>query len=312
MDKRQNAKISIIVPIYKVEKELDTCVQSLLGQTYRDLEILLVDDGSPDACPEMCDDYAARDDRVRVIHQKNAGLSAARNSGLRAATGEYVMYVDSDDYIELNACEHLLAAVWEDTDLVVGVIRVINGGKTLRLLRRSRLKSGVQYSAKEFIIGSIQGNEFYTQVMTALYSRRFLLDHDLFFKTGIYYEDHEIEPRLYLSARYVVYVDEPFYNYVIRPGSIMTSAVTPEKVKMSLDIWSSWLEQLAGIEDRQLRRYMNGILVRFYLWNCRDKQIIGWKTPGIDFRFAMRYALNARERAKVLLFELLPGLYIKI
>ena len=114
-------KISIIVPVYKVEKELDRCVQSLLKQTYKNLEIILVDDGSPDHCPILCDQYALEDERIRVIHKKNGGLSDARNAGLNLATGEYVLYVDSDDYIELDTCERFIKAAGnQKIDIVVG------------------------------------------------------------------------------------------------------------------------------------------------------------------------------------------------
>lgn len=91
--------ISVIIPVYNVEQYLDRCVQSVLNQTYRNLEILLVDDGSPDRCPQMCDEYARQDSRVKVIHKENGGLSSARNAGLEIVTGNYIGFVDSDDYI---------------------------------------------------------------------------------------------------------------------------------------------------------------------------------------------------------------------
>lgn len=100
-----NVKVSIIVPIYNVEKYLDRCMQSLLNQTLKEIEIVLVDDGSPDNCPKMCDEYAKKDSRVKVVHKQNAGLGYARNSGLENATGEYVAFVDSDDYVDINAYE---------------------------------------------------------------------------------------------------------------------------------------------------------------------------------------------------------------
>lgn len=95
-----NPKVSIIVPIYNVEKYLDRCMASLLNQTLEDIEIIMVDDGSPDRCPKMCDEYAKKDSRVKVVHKKNGGLGYARNSGLDVATGEYVAFVDSDDYVD--------------------------------------------------------------------------------------------------------------------------------------------------------------------------------------------------------------------
>ena len=92
--------ISVIIPIYNVEAYLDECIASVIAQTYSNLEIILVDDGSPDNCPQMCDEWAAKDSRIRVIHKENGGLSDARNAGIDIATGEYIAFVDSDDWIE--------------------------------------------------------------------------------------------------------------------------------------------------------------------------------------------------------------------
>ena len=92
--------ISVIVPIYKVEPYLHRCVDSILAQTYQNIEVILVDDGSPDSCPEICDEYAAQDERIKVIHKANGGLSSARNAGLDAASGDWVSFIDSDDWIE--------------------------------------------------------------------------------------------------------------------------------------------------------------------------------------------------------------------
>jgi glycosyltransferase involved in cell wall biosynthesis len=111
--------ISIIVPVYKVEKFLSKCVDSILNQTYRNIEIILIDDGSPDNSPAICDEYAEKDNRIKVIHQRNAGLAGARNAGLAICRGEYIAFVDSDDYIEPNMMEAMLnAAVNNDCDIV--------------------------------------------------------------------------------------------------------------------------------------------------------------------------------------------------
>ena len=104
-------RISVIVPVYKVESYLPSCIESVLSQTYPCFELILVDDGSPDHCGEICDAYARKDDRVRVIHQKNAGLSAARNAGLEIASGTYVTFVDSDDAIHPQMLERLIKAI---------------------------------------------------------------------------------------------------------------------------------------------------------------------------------------------------------
>lgn len=120
-------KFSIIVPIYDVEEYIDKCVNSLLNQTYKNIEIILVDDGSPNSCSEKCDQYSHQDNRVIVIHKKNGGLSDARNSGLRIATGDFIIFVDSDDYIEFDTCEKLLPFT-EKTPQIIIADAIVEGG----------------------------------------------------------------------------------------------------------------------------------------------------------------------------------------
>ena len=100
--------ISVIIPVYNVEKFIDRCINSLINQTYKNLEIILVDDGSPDNCPGLCDDWAKKDNRIKVVHKQNGGLSDARNAGLERSTGDYIMFVDSDDFVDETICEVLL------------------------------------------------------------------------------------------------------------------------------------------------------------------------------------------------------------
>lgn len=116
----EKGKISVIVPVYQVEDYLERCVDSIRNQTYRNLEIILVDDGSLDRCPEMCDALAAQDKRIVVVHKENGGLSSARNAGLDIATGEYVSFIDSDDWIGLETYEHLKRAMEEGAQIAIG------------------------------------------------------------------------------------------------------------------------------------------------------------------------------------------------
>ena len=114
------AKISVIIPVYGVEKYLNRCVESVVNQTFQDLEIILVDDGSPDNCPQMCDEWASRDTRIRTVHRENGGLSCARNTGLSIASGEYVTFIDSDDWIAADTYEYCINFFnrYEDTDAI--------------------------------------------------------------------------------------------------------------------------------------------------------------------------------------------------
>lgn len=305
-----NIKISIVVPLYNVEKELDRCVQSIMHQTYENIEIILVDDGSPDNCPTLCDEYQKQDERIIVIHKENGGLSDARNYGLNKATGDYVMYVDSDDYLELNACEKLLAGVYNDVDFVVGIIREISGEK-VTYQKRTNLKSGEIYPVKEFIIESIKKNEFYAPAVLNLYNRKFLIENELYFKVGYYFEDQQMLVRLYLAAKKIAYIDYPFYNYIIREGSITTSSNSKEKVEVSLIIWEEWFEIISKVKDKELQKYLYGILVRYYLRSSRMRKVKGWQVLGMNFGFAVTHALGIKEKIKVVAYTLAPTLYIR-
>ena len=143
--------ISIIVPVYKVEEFLDRCVNSLVNQTYRNLEIILVDDGSPDNCPILCDNWAKKDDRIKVLHKVNGGLSDARNHGLETATGEYILYVDSDDYIDLDACSRFVSRLgYYKADIVVGgALKEIDGKSENMTHSLSEYKI---YNSKDYIM----------------------------------------------------------------------------------------------------------------------------------------------------------------
>lgn len=131
----ETSLVSIIIPVYNVEKYLDRCVQSVFLQSYKNLEIILIDDGSPDSCPRLCDEYGNIDKRVRVLHKKNEGLGLARNSGLALATGKYVLFIDSDDYLSENMVEKLVCqAEFMNADIVYCIIRKT---KCFRILERN-------------------------------------------------------------------------------------------------------------------------------------------------------------------------------
>ena len=119
--------VSIIVPIYNVERYLSRCIDSILSQSFIDFELILLDDGSPDRCGFICDEYAVKDDRIRVIHQENAKISATRNAGLDAAEGEWIAFIDADDWIHKDYLKILLAGALDDTDIVIcGFLNILN------------------------------------------------------------------------------------------------------------------------------------------------------------------------------------------
>lgn len=304
--------ISIIVPVYKVEQELSRCVESLITQTYKNIEIILVDDGSPDGCPQMCEKFAKQDNRIRVIHKENGGLSDARNAGLLKAVGDYILYVDSDDYIERDTCERFISVLNEEADFIAGEYREIQDGKVI-YHRHTNLTNGQLYTAKDYIIRSIKNNEWYAPAWLNLYKRRFLIENDLFYKKSIYFEDTEMLPRLCLAATKIQYLQYPFYNYFIRDGSIMTSTMNGEKKrKDSLDNYREWVNLFSKIEDPELKQYVYAVLIKCYLANCRAVKIKGWQINNLNFKFAWKHSLNIKEKLKVSLFTILPELYIHL
>lgn len=302
--------ISIVVPIYNVERDLKRCVESLINQTHRNIEIILVDDGSTDSCPEICDKYATIDSRVKVIHKTNGGLSDARNSGLREAIGEFILFVDSDDYIELDSCEFFLNSYDGKSDFIVGVAKQVNG-KKIKLMCHRGLENGSTYNSKDFIINSIQHNEWYAPAWLNLYKREFLLKNNLEYKKGIYFEDIEMLPRLFIAANLIQYIDFAFYNYIIRENSIMTSSKNGSYIKDSLWIYKNWLDIFRKIDDDELKKYLNGVLVKHYLSNCRAWKVNSWEIKGLDFDFSIKNSLNLKEKIKVYLFNYFPNFYIR-
>lgn len=217
-------RISVIVPIYNVEKYLNECVQSIVAQTYKNLEIILVDDGSQDRCPEICDSWAGRDSRVRVIHQNNGGLSAARNAGLDIAKGDYIAFVDSDDYIAADMFQVMLEALETSTTKIAccSPYIVTEQGE---LIREGRYPSerllDIQQALHEVFTMRAE-----VSVWSKLYDRAIF--EDLRFPVGETNEDFPILIPTIVSANGMVHVQRCLYYYRQRGGSI-TSQLLPNE-----------------------------------------------------------------------------------
>lgn len=209
-------KISVIVPVYKVEKYLDRCVESILSQTFTDFELWLVDDGSPDNCPLMCDEWAKKDNRIKVIHKKNGGLSDARNAALDKITGEYVAFVDSDDFITNDALETLYnSLVKNDADISVGNIMSFDeSGKFNDFYLPSDCEKILE---KEDL--------FQTMSQPCAPSKLYkaVIYKDLRFYVGKLYEDVFIWHKVLMQVKKIVLTGKTDYYYFIRSGSIMHS-----------------------------------------------------------------------------------------
>lgn len=212
-----NALISVIVPVYNVEEYIYECVDSILAQTYTNLEIILVDDGSPDRCGEICEEYAQLDARVKVIHKKNGGLSDARNAGLDLAKGEYIAFVDSDDYI----LPTFIATLSENLIKHNADISIVGAFRNLKALRASHAGNRVTFydSYLTFLYDkTIQDGKI--EVWRKLYKKE--IWSSLRFPFGKKSEDTFVYPYVVYNRK-IVYADSKLYYYRVNPKSIMES-----------------------------------------------------------------------------------------
>ena len=256
-------KISIIVPIYGVEQYLRKCVDSLLNQDIpsSEYEIILVDDGSPDTCPQICDEYAAADENIRVVHRENGGLSAARNSGIEVAQGEYIMFVDSDDYIEPNVLKGLQLQVERDNlDVLRYRLQYVNPQYEVYNPYKSDSFKGNDYSEVP-----TDGVSFLNSRMnTQCYAWQFILKRELLdgciFTPGIYFEDTDWTPRMLRKANRVASTDTVVYSYLVREGSI-TNAVSRSKQQKVLD---DKMHLIATLQQQAIDLRKSGQYNRWY------------------------------------------------
>ncbi len=243
--------ISIIVPVYNVEQYLDRCVESILRQTYRRLEIILVDDGSTDSSPAKCDGYAKRDKRVKVVHKRNGGLSDARNAGLALVTGDYIGYVDSDDWIEpemyarmYQACAGHNAQVAVCRYFCEYADKTVAGGdgSVIPLVRDELLK---------IYIGGHDRYVIYNSVWSKLFKRDVV--SGMLFPKGRNSEDIMYTTRAFCRVEQAVYVDQCFYHYVLdREGSIMNGAWGERMFRDEIPFWRDHIACIRELVSPQM------------------------------------------------------------
>jgi glycosyltransferase involved in cell wall biosynthesis len=231
-----NPLISIIVPIYKVEKYLSKCVESIVHQTYENLEIILVDDGSPDRCGGMCDEYAAKDNRIKVIHKQNGGLSDARNAAIDIAKGEYVSFVDSDDYVTLDYIESLYNnLVKYNADISVSVLCRVMEQNVMEVDKRDGYT--YQLSVREALNTMFYQKLFDTQAFCKLYKLD-LFDH-IRYPKGLLFEDLSTTYKLFLKSKRIAYTKYHNYFYLLRSNSIEGAPFNMKKYESALTVVSS-------------------------------------------------------------------------
>lgn len=292
-----NPMISFIVPVYNVEQYLDECIQSVLNQSYRNFEMILVDDGSTDKSGIICDTYLEKDKRIKIFHKANGGLSDARNFGISKATGKYILFLDSDDYIINNSLQEIINIVNEQpmVDVVfLNAIKYFNDKKQIPLSDgyiKSKIKDKTQ---KEVLQHVATMSKYPGSACTKLIKRDIILKNSIFFEKGRTAEDLDWSMRLFSVAHSYNYCDKDYYCYRQQREGSITSSVTLKKTKDLLYVIEKWIKcsvnreiqqaiyscaayeynillfmyaNLSAYEKRQIRREVNS-----YAWLLKCRQ----------------------------------------
>lgn len=317
--------ISVIVPVYRVEPFLCKCLDSILNQTYPDLEVILIDDGSNDNCPALCDKYAKKDSRVNVIHKRNEGQSSARNSGLNIAQGNFIGFVDSDDWIDANMYESLYDAILETgADVVTGGYRFYRPWKV-----ENKILDG-DYDGSVCMLNSIEAlNMFYfgpqrfggitNMVWTKLY-RKDLLRNLRFCEGYNIGEDSEFTPRMLYKATKIAKLDKSLYTYNIHLGTDSTSGMktTPYKIRSGVAMrretayffQENYTEK---VSEYTLSAYFSSLLNAYYECRIRRNKSPEFKNDAAKYlktiRDNKREILKTNPNLKTRLFFVSPTIY---
>lgn len=310
-------KISVIVPVYKVEKYLERCIESILNQTYKNLEIILVDDGSPDKCGEICDEYAKKDKRIKVLHKENGGLSSARNEGIKVATGEFVTFVDSDDYLNKDMYKILYENI-ENTQSDVSACNLFyeyeDENNRIEKVNKDDLKK--EYNNIDAIKELLKNERIYNYAWNKLYKKE--LFENIKYPEGKKMEDLGTTYLLFEKSKKIVYDSTALYYYVQRGGSIVSSAGE----KFYLDLLELLIERYRYLREKYetLRKELDYNFVFNILVISRGLDVDKIKEANAIIRDTIespknkewKKMMNFKEKIKYFLYKNFNSVYKKI
>jgi len=303
-------RFSIIVPIYNTEKYLDKCIKSVLNQTMSDYELILIDDCSTDDSLTIACKY--KSEHIKVLKNvSNSGLSETRNLGIKNASGDYIVFLDSDDYIEKTALLSLNKLVCENEfpDVVYTGFIEERGSKTVKKYGYAS-EPNKKYSRYDFLRSELEKRTLYAAACFGIYKRELLVDNNLFFKTGIYHEDELWTPQVINKSKYIYLSDLAYYHYIRRDDSITK---VKDKTQNGIDLINSCYDLIklfCEMDDAYLKKLMDNHIAMLYMKAmCRGrlyrKEYIGL----IDRKLPIRYAYILMDRIKAILFFVSPYCY---
>lgn len=261
--------LSVIIPIYNVEKYLNQCVDSVINQHLLDIELILVDDGSPDRCPAICDDYSDKYDFVKVIHKKNGGLSEARNYGLENAEGEYIIFMDSDDWWNYEVTVSKLidyAIKHSEVDMVLfDGLDYIEGEGFFQRNEHQNFRNIDVSSVKAYYQSLLNNGNFEVSANTKILKRQFLIDNQLFFTPNLLSEDNEWMMRVLRVAKKVDKLEEPLYICRLGRADSITNTIKKKNITDLLSIVKGSIDYYAD-HDNEIKE--QELCFASYLWFC--------------------------------------------
>ena len=281
----KNDLISIIIPVYKVEKYLEKCIESVLKQTYTNLQVILVDDGSPDNCGKICDEYAKKDSRIEVIHKVNGGLSDARNVGIAKAKGKYIGFVDSDDYIKEDMYEILINLIKEyDADVsICNLYDVIEGKEYIR-----NKENGIkEYNRIDILKEVLLDKNIQSYAWNKLYKKE--LFNEIKYPIGKKYEDIGTTFYIFEKCNKVVVTSEPEYYYLKRADSLVNNVTESTVLDYTEIIIQRYLYTQKNIEE--LRKYNNYYLAKTLITAHNDIELLGSISEKMQEKYKELYNL---------------------
>ena len=303
-------KLSVVVPVYNVQDYLARCLDSVLSQVSDEYEMLLIDDGSSDQSARICDEYAARYAQVTAFHQENGGLSSARNRGIEKSRGEYVMFLDSDDWIENGAISRFCGVIDRYApDLILGKAYLTDGNGRKESKINYYIPEGL-YDIREYLNKLKEKMEFSPCAPFMVYKKSFLDEHQLRFKAGILHEDILWTLTALTHAENIYCMDDYFYFNYIRQGSITHSGNHERSGRDIVTVCSELREQFKSVPNDMPIEALRDIVARKYL---EATAMLGRPVKGdcrMSGRELMDYSFFARTRKKAMLYRFSPRLYI--
>ncbi len=266
-------KFSIVIPVYNVEKYIDKCLNSIINQTYKNFEVIIVNDGTKDNSQQIIDEYVKKDNRFKSYKKENGGLSDARNYGIKYATGDYLVLIDSDDYIDLDYLERVNQVLIsnKNIDLIKIKIRLVDDLGNL-----IRYEQGFTFSGR-VCFDDLVKLEFFEPAWSYIYNLKFWKKNKFQYVKGMIHEDFGLTPEIVMKSKYIYYLDYYGYNYVQRQNSIMSSDSREKRIKKAYDMLHQY-DRLIDIKykqnDRLYRSFIsNAVIFKSKTLDKNDKKL---------------------------------------